>query len=66
MPEPDIVTPTELSLLRQILDDHCQEVGIDENSPIRDAVAARIMTLYSNGICDLEEIKDALRKNWTA
>ena len=63
MREPDIVTATELSVLRQVLDDHCQEVGIDENSPVRDAVAARIMTLYRNGICHVEHIKDALRKD---
>lgn len=66
MSEPDIMTATELSLLRQVLDDHCQEAGIDENSPAREAIAAHIMTLYVNGICDLEQIKDALRKDRAA
>lgn len=64
MPEPDSVTATELSL-RQVLDDYCQ-AGIGETSPDRDAVAARIMTLYTRGIRDLEQIKDALRNPPTA
>jgi hypothetical protein len=63
MREPDIVTTTELAVLRQVLDDHCREAGIDENSALREAVAARIMSLYRNGICDIEQIKDTLRKD---
>ena len=63
MRDPGIATETELSVLRQVLDDHCQAAGIDEDSPVRNAVTGHIMTLYRNGICDLEHIKDALRKD---
>jgi hypothetical protein len=62
MPEPESVTATEMSL-RQVLDDYCQKAGIDENSPDRDAAAARIMTLYTSGVRDLQQIKDALQSH---
>jgi hypothetical protein len=53
----------ELSVLRQVLDDHCREIGIEENSSIRNHLATRIMTLFMSGIHGLEQMKEALQKD---
>ena len=59
-----VANPIELSVLRQILDDHCREVGAEEDSPLREVFAARIMALFLSGTHGLQQIKEALRKDW--
>ncbi|MER8477453.1 hypothetical protein NKG95_28300 [Mesorhizobium sp. M1423] len=52
-------TPAELSVLRKALDDCCRELGVADDSPVRERLAARIMSLFNEGALSAD-LKEAL------
>jgi len=64
MPFNHIADPAQLKLLRDALDQHCSEVGVDaSDAPFREAIAGRIIYLFQTGVGTVEELKQALRSD---
>ena len=59
MPFTGIASPEQLAVLRRALDEHCLEIGTEDDL-VRELIAARIIVLFSSGVSTLEGLKHAL------
>ena len=55
-----VVEPDQLAMLATVLEEHCQSCGIPADSPDRENLAIRIMTLFMSGMTGLEDLERAL------
>jgi hypothetical protein len=55
-----VAEPEQLAMLREVVDDHCREAGIDPASEERDEIARLVMSLFNNGASTAAELKAAL------
>lgn len=59
----------QLATLTRILDDYCEQAGIEGSHPAREHLARRLIALFSGGIDSPDDIKmalDKLSKRWQA
>ncbi|MER9410317.1 hypothetical protein [Mesorhizobium sp. M0589] len=63
MPFRHIADPDQLTILTKALDEHCQSLGIPSDSPERENLASRVISLFSRGTTTLDELKEALAKD---
>lgn len=56
-----VADTAQIAVMRQALNDHCHEFGIDGKSAVRKDIALRILLFYSFGIAELNPLKVALR-----
>jgi hypothetical protein len=59
----------QLATLTRILDDYCEQAGIEGSHPAREHLARRLIALFSGGIDSPDDIKMALdkfAKGWQA
>lgn len=52
----------QLAKLTQILDDYCEQVGVEGSSPAREHLARRLIALFTDGIDSPDHIRMALDK----
>lgn len=50
----------QLAALTRILDDYCEQAGMDGTHPAREHLARRLIALFSGGIDSPDDIKMAL------
>ena len=56
----NIADAKQLATLTSILDDYCEQVGIEGLHPAREHLARRLIALFSGGIDSPDDIKMAL------
>lgn len=56
----DILDSEQLATLTRILDDYCEQVGVEGSHPAREQLARRLFALFSGGIDSPDDIKMAL------
>ncbi|WP_245316240.1 hypothetical protein [Mesorhizobium wenxiniae] len=60
MPFRGIADAEQLATLTRILDDYCEQAGIEGSHPAREHLARRLIALFSGGIDSPDDIKMAL------
>ncbi|QND68419.1 hypothetical protein HB777_33690 [Mesorhizobium loti] len=58
----------QLATLTRILDDYCEQAGIEGSHPAREHLARRLIALFSGGIDSPDDIRMALDgavKDWS-
>lgn len=60
MPFRDIADAEQLATLTRILDDYCEQTGIEGSHPAREHLARRLIALFQGGIDSPDDIKMAL------
>jgi hypothetical protein len=55
-----IADAEQLATLTRILDDYCEQAGIEGSHPAREHLARRLIALFSGGIDSPDDIKMAL------
>jgi hypothetical protein len=55
-----IADAEQLATLTRILDDYCEQVGMEGSHPAREHLARRLITLFSGGIDRPDDIRMAL------
>lgn len=55
-----IADETQLATLTRILDDYCEQAGIEGSHPARQHLARRLIALFSGGIDSPDDIRMAL------
>ena len=60
MPFRHIADAEQLATLTRILDDYCEQAGIEGSHPAREHLARRLIALFSGGIDNPDDIKMAL------
>jgi hypothetical protein len=61
-----IYSPEQLAVLSKVLDDHCQNFGIEPSSPEHENASYLIMALFEKGAQTAEELQAALEATLTA
>jgi hypothetical protein len=56
----DILDSEQLATLTRILDEYCEQVGVEGSHPAREHLARRLFALFSGGIDSPDDIKMAL------
>lgn len=67
MPFRDIADAEQLATLTRILDDYCEQAGIEGSHPAREHLARRLIALFRGGIDSPDDIKmamDTAAKGW--
>jgi hypothetical protein len=62
-----IADAEQLATLTRILDDYCEQAGIEGSHPAREHLARRLIALFSGGIDSPDDIRMALdvaSKGW--
>ena len=57
----------QLAALTRLLDDYCEQAGIEGTHPAREHLARRLIALFSGNIDSLDHIKmalDSVAKDW--
>ena len=60
MPFRNIVDAEQLATLTRILDDYCEQAGIEGSHPARERLAIRLIALFTGGIDNPDDMKMAL------
>jgi len=60
MPFRGIADETQLATLTRILDDYCEQAGMEGSHPAREHLARRLIALFSGGIDSPDDIRMAL------
>ena len=60
MPFRGIADETQLATLTRILDDYCEQAGIEGSHPAREHLARRLIALFSGGIDSPDDLRMAL------
>ncbi|MFI0847340.1 hypothetical protein [Mesorhizobium sp. IMUNJ 23232] len=60
MPFRNIVDAEQLATLTTILDDYCEQAGIEGSHPARERLAIRLIALFTGGIDNPDDIRMAL------
>ena len=57
----------QLATLTKILDDYCEQAGIEGSHPAREHLARRLIALFSGGIDSPDDIRmaiDSIAEDW--
>jgi hypothetical protein len=65
MPFNGIYSPEQLAVLSKILDDYCQNSGIERSSPDHEDASYLLMALFEKGAQTAEELQAALEATLT-
>lgn len=60
MPFRNMADAEQLATLTRILDEYCEQVGIEGSHPARERLARRLIALFRDGIDSPDDIKMAL------
>ena len=62
-----IADADQLATLTRILDDYCEQAGMEGTHPAREHLARRLIALFSGGIDSPDDIRmalDSISKDW--
>ena len=65
MPFRGIADAEQLATLTRILDEYCEQAGMEGTHPAREHLARRLIALFSGGIDSPDDIKMALDRSAT-
>jgi len=60
MPYRSIVDDEQLATLTRIMDEYCEQAGIEGSHPAREHLARRLIALFTAGIDNPDDIRKAL------
>jgi len=60
MPYRSIVDDEQLATLTRIMDEYCEQAGIEGSHPAREHLARRLIALFTGGIDNPDDIRKAL------
>ncbi len=63
MPFRGTANPTELAVMKQALEEHCNVSDVATDSVTRDDLAHQIVLLFQSGVSSLAGLKEHLRRN---